>query len=270
MTGNKNLIIDNDNNFDIRSINSNALGNRGFISKKNLNFIIDKSKSNNINNNLNSNDIVYENRQLNAKKRLNASGSNVLNLKTSKIKPGSKNKNAYLNNQKVGDSNNLNYLKPDSKEVDKLNLNTDNEVRGIKTINVPNKMFIDPKVKKSLPLVEDKNVSIFRLMCIDAFKKRKKSSPKKLGFFYFYFNNLIEFYDKKFDVFNYLKVCEEFENMKEILFEDYKNEFAKIKTVIDMDPFGVNFEAVFYKQDQSKIKTMKSDRILRNLFIKLK
>jgi hypothetical protein len=147
------------------------------------------------------------------------------------------------------------------KASNELNLNTENEHRIKKENNA--------KLKKINILDKEKNIGIFRLICIDAFNLRKNSTPKKLGFYHFYFNNFIEFCDKKFSVFNYLKVCEEFENVKEILFEDYANIFTNIRPIIELDEFGMKPVSSFNDHELTRIINTKVDRIFKNLFSKL-
>ncbi len=270
LTGNQNNILDNNDENDIKLTKNIAVGGSNrFIFKTHLNLIdIPKSNHDNSHNLHRINIISRKNKQL-RKKSENAANSILQKQYLFDDNNSNNYKNEYLNNQKVNnDSSNLEYLNLEEKDLNKLNMIKDKDnARSSKKEHVSTAGKI---LTKSLNLVEEKNVSIFRLMCIDAFRMRKKSTPKKLGFYYFYFNKFIEFYDKKFDVFNYLKICEEFENLKDIVFEDYKFEFAKMRPVIDLDELGMNCERSTNKKfDLNTINMKKIDRILTNLLCKL-
>ncbi len=277
-SGNHNKIIvdnneNNDNNIKPTTLIAVHSSNQ-FIDKTQLNLIeIESNSHNNNTNNLNSKDTSRKNKYYRRKKSLYASNSilqnqNLFKNNNNYNNKSSKEKNEYLNNQKAGDSSNLEYLNQEQKDLCKLNLIKDNH--NARPSEKDHISTAGKSPQKAVSVVEGKNLSIFRLMCIDAFRMRKKSSPKKLGFYYFYFNKLIECYDKKFDVFNYLKICEEFENMKDIVFDDYKIEFAKIRPVFDLDGLGENCERSSDQQNHhSTVNMKKIDRILTNLFRKL-
>jgi len=191
----------------------------------------------------------------------------IINLKHNRTSIDASNDKTENNYRKLGDSSNLVFLNQEVKEENEINLNKPNEMSFNHEIHDKNPSSLNRKIfSKELETAKN-SISIYKLMC--GFLKPKKGTVRSnFGLhFYLYF---VEYIDKTLNIFNYFQICNEFNNIKSILFEDYTKKFSNIKPMIMLNESETEIRSLTEKDNfnNNRVNSQKIDRIITNLFAK--
>jgi len=169
------------------------------------------------------------------------------------------------------ESGNMKVLNKDLKAENNLNkIQFQNKNRNEKSFNLElvknNTIFI--KSKNTLNFLNEKNkISTLGMIFSNCSKKHKNSIRSNFRYHYYRFFN--DYLNKSLNIFTYYQNCNELENIKEILFEDYSKQFSYIKPAIELNEFGINLECFHNKTTSTISNKIKIDRIISNMFNKL-
>jgi len=201
--------------------------------------------------------IITENLEIHSK--------NAINLKTRTLLEPFNNKSENIS-KKLGDSSNLLIFNQEVNEENRFNLKKPNETNLNYEILKKSPIILNRKITIQDLEKERNEISSLKLIC-GIFKSKKATIRGRFGLHYYHY--LVDYIDKTLNIFNYFQTCHEFENLKEILFENYKKNFSNIKPIILIDESEIKSVSEHESLNKNRFNFHKMDRIIANLFNKL-